>query len=351
MRENGENESDKNNSSNMLLLQQAEAAMAEERYLEAGRLLHQVDDSSVLEERHLECLKIVEEFKESMEDLMQPTPEQDGWTKQTERHNKRFDTAIYYKVDPTNHQLTCLMEAAIPSSLLVPLISIMNECTLYGTWMPSWKHPFRVGYRKTDVLKEMGRGNLINHVVVDLFPPYHPRDIIMLTRAIDEIDAASKIIIRAKSLKSSEDDSCVPEPGRHVVRMDMECCFIFQVCPPDHPLLQHSKIAYPPNERMLLFVGKQRVDAHVSYVPLSVINFFTRQFLNGLLINFLSVGEEVRDGKRPEHQAAIQSKPELYDWVRQRVDVMFEKIEKEQQSKEKEAEEATSQPVPNSSIL
>ena len=169
-----------NKLSNELLIKQAEAALAEEKCLEAGRLLRQVDDSSLLQDQHRDCLKVAEEFETAMKDLMQRTPEQDGWTKQTERHNQRFDTAIYYKVNPNNHQLTCLMEAAIPSSLLAPLLSVMNECTLYGSWMPSWKHPFRIGYRKTDVLKEIGRGHLINHVVVDLPPPYDARDLILL---------------------------------------------------------------------------------------------------------------------------------------------------------------------------
>ena len=147
-------------------------------------------------------------------------------------------------------------------------------------------------------------------------------------RAIDEIDTPSpKIVIRAKSLQSSDDDPCVPEPGRHVVRMDMDSSFVFQACPHDHPLLQHSKIQYPEDERILLFMVKQTVDAHVSYVPLSIINFFTRQFLHGLLMSFLTVGEEVRDGQRPQHQEAIQSKPELYKWVSERANVMFEKLE------------------------
>ena len=175
-----ENNANADQEQDLALIKQAEADLAEEKFLAAGRLLRQVKDTSLLQPQHQECLQIANEFELAMEDLVQTTPEKDGWTKQTERHNQKFDTAIYYKVNPQNHQLTCLMEAAVPSSLLVPLLSIMNECALYGTWMPSWKRPFRVGYRKTDVLKEMGRGNLINHVVVDLPPPYHARDLVLL---------------------------------------------------------------------------------------------------------------------------------------------------------------------------
>ena len=156
-------------------------------------------------------------------------------------------------------------------------------------------------------------------------------------RAIDEIDTSSQIVIRGKSLQSSADHPCVPDPPQHgMVRMDMDVSFVFQACPADHPLLLQSKIDYPPDERILLFLVKQTVDAHVSYVPLSVINFFTRQFLHSLLTNFLSVGVQVRDGDRPEHQEAIQSKPELYQWVQDRANVMFEKLEEEEKRRQRQ---------------
>lgn len=332
------------------LIQRAEQEISEERVLAAARLLRQVKDTSKLSEKLLKDLDVAADFEASIADMLTFNPKEEGWTKQAEKHAK-FDTAIWYKVDK-NHHLTCRMEAAIPASLLVPIIAAMNECELYGTWMPSWRFP-RIGYRRVSKLRDFGRGNLIYQVIVDMPPPYHARDAVVQyvtqylntcvlnrlllhlvyfslfdsARAIDEIDFGSKIIVRAKPLKTKDDDDCVPDLERRTVRIDLDATLVIQACPLDHPLLVNSKINYPKGERILLFTAKQCVDAHVSYVPISLINFFTRQFLQTFLVSFLSVGVAIRDGKHPEYQKAMESKPDLYEWVSQRVKLLFEKMD------------------------
>jgi hypothetical protein len=77
----------------------------------------------------------------------------------------------------------------------------------------------------------------------------------------------------------------------------------------------------------LLLSLVQQVDAHVAGVPLKLINFFTRTVFGQQWGALLQIAEDVKAGKRMEHQAAIDAKQELYGWVEGRVQVMIESID------------------------
>eukprot|EP00547_Thalassionema_nitzschioides_P014715 CAMPEP_0194239812 /NCGR_PEP_ID=MMETSP0158-20130606/6168_1 /TAXON_ID=33649 /ORGANISM="Thalassionema nitzschioides, Strain L26-B" /LENGTH=177 /DNA_ID=CAMNT_0038974373 /DNA_START=142 /DNA_END=675 /DNA_ORIENTATION=+ len=170
--------------------------------------------------------------------------------------------------------------------------------------------------------QESSRGNQIIQVKVNMAWPMLPREVILHTRAVDSIDEQGMFALRARS-ETTEENPVIPEPDDNVVRMDMEHDFIFQTCPLDHPCLLASKNNC--QDPMILFTAKTRVNAHVKYVPLRLINFVTRNFIGRLWASNLKVAEEIRDGKRPLHQEAIASKRDLYDWVENRIAVMTKK--------------------------
>jgi hypothetical protein len=59
-------------------------------------------------------------------------------------------------------------------------------------------------------------------------------------------------------------------------------------------------------------------------IPQTLINFFVRTAIGHLWGMFLRVAEDVKDGNRPAHSEAIESKREaLYDWVLERTAVML----------------------------
>lgn len=69
-------------------------------------------------------------------------------------------------------------------------------------------------------------------------------------------------------------------------------------------------------------------EAKIHYVPSALINFVVRTVLGAMWADLLSVAEDVRDGKRPQHAAAIEEKRELlYDWVDFRVQQMLSAME------------------------
>lgn len=317
-------------SSDVELLQQAEAKATEECYLETGQLLKQVSDKSLLTDYHKHLLEIAERGAKVKQELFQAFDE-GGWQKQGEIHGHR-DTCIYYKVND-NASLVVRIETPIESSLLNPLLAVFNETDLYASWMPSFKFP-RLGVSVSEKMKEFGRGHQVVRVRIAMPFPFDDRECIQHAVAIDSIEGGATqdgedgcIVIAVKSVDEGE---CVngleiPAPDRHVRRVDFEAGIVVRPCPSDHPALQKSHNTYE-GEKLLLVQVTQRMDAHVAGVPMSMINFFTRVVLGRMWGSLLQVAEDVRDGKRPAFAAALEEHQELYSWVSGRVDVMLNKI-------------------------
>ena len=321
-------------SSDADLIRQAEELHSKERYFLAAKCLKQVSDQSLLEPKHHRIVEMAENAYNAMQELLEPSPEEHGWTKQRELHGHR-DTMIHYKVHADN-SLVCLIETPIESSLLLPLLSVFNESDLYKTWMPSWKVP-KLGVAKSVKLAEVGRGNQIIQVLVDMPFMFANRECIQHAYAVDSIDEDEAIVVKINSLDPGMHDGIEIEgPESGVKRVDYDAGLLIRSCPPDHHLLAKSKARYPPGEKLLLITISQQIDSHIAGVPLKMVNFFTRTVQGRMWGSLLEVAEDVRDGKRPAHREAIDAKPELYGWAEERIKVMFEKMESEEPG-EKEA--------------
>ena len=126
------------------LIAQAEHEYQEDRLLAAARLLRQVQNESLLKDVHSKMLRTAndcEAFVHSITSSVDHGDENDDapseWKKQGESHG-RHDSVIYYKMGgEQGNCLTARVETPIPSSLLVPLLSVLNECELYREWLPS----------------------------------------------------------------------------------------------------------------------------------------------------------------------------------------------------------------------
>jgi hypothetical protein len=308
------------------LIQQAEDLYANERLFVAANLLKKVQDKSLLKDNHHGILRWAAAAEAGMNALLESPESKESsgyWKKQSEKHGHR-DFLVYYHVSKQN-ELTCRIDSAIESSLLIPILSVFNESELYKTWMPSWERPIKLGIADTKKLKESGRGNQIIQVTVNMAWPFNTRETVQHAMAIDVIDEEGKLAIHVMS-ETPEEDPVIPEPLPGVVRIDFEANFLIGGCPPDHPCLANSKNNYPEGEELIMITMSSRVDPHVSGVPVKLINLVTRTAFGSLWSALLSVAEEVRDGKRPEHQEAIAAKRELYDFVEGRIDVMIDKV-------------------------
>mmetsp|Transcript_46076 Transcript_46076/g.111606 ORF Transcript_46076/g.111606 Transcript_46076/m.111606 type:complete len:337 (+) Transcript_46076:56-1066(+) len=318
------------------LIQQAEAEAAEERLLNAAKLLRKVKDKEVLTKKHRTILRWSVTVKDSMKALLEsPDAEGSAWTKQSESHGDR-DFFVYYQVEPETNKLFCRIESSIESSLLVPLLSVFNESSLYQEWMPSWKKPFKLGVQESNTLAEYGRGNQIIQVKVAMPFFFATREVMMHAVAVDVIEEEGVIAIQVKS-ETTQDDSVIPEPKKGEVRIDFESSILVQGCPEDHPLYpkseeQRSKL--PEGDEIIHIGMRMTVNSHVHGVPMSFINFATRTVIGTMWGQLLRVAESVRDGEMSLHREKIKEKAELYDWIKERMDAMVAKVKEEQKTKE-----------------
>jgi len=322
------------------LITEAEHHFKEDQLLAAARLLRKVRDNSLLQDKHIKVLRRAHDCQSFVDSLKSPVDDESEWTKQGENHG-RHESVIYYKMEgETGTHLTARVETPIPSTLLVPLLSVLNESELYKTWLPSWERPVRLGVTKSEKLGQAGRVNQVLAVGTASPWPLAEREVIIGAWAFDDIDSCGDIAVRLKGLhtNSTETDVVIPPPEGRAVRADFDGGFLFRKCPEDHPALvikQDTTLERTDNdgntdgeqEHVLLASFLMYVDPKISFLPQSVINFVVRTVIGRMWEKFLSVAEDVKDGKRPRHRDAIEEKREcLYDWVDERVEAMFERL-------------------------
>jgi hypothetical protein len=307
------------------LIRQAEEQYAESRLFLAAECLKKVSNQSLLDAKHRRIQEMAQMAADLKDQLMTPRP--DEWKKQGECHGQR-DTIIYYKIAPDN-AIVCRVETPIESSLLVPLLSVLNESDLYGSWMPSYKFP-KLGVSKSKVLKRFGRGHQILDLCFHMPFPFQHRQNIQHGYAVDSIDADKCIIIKVEGMDTGKHFEIeIPEPAKGYKRVDFDAGFLVRSCPPDHPSFAKSKHKYPADEKLLLVSFLQHLNLRVAGIPLSFINFFSRTVMGQLWGELLQVAEDIKTGKRPAHKMAIEKNAELYGWVNERVQVMCDHLEKE----------------------
>ncbi|GKY96051.1 hypothetical protein MPSEU_000565300 [Mayamaea pseudoterrestris] len=321
------------------LLRDAKEHLSYQRYLHAARSFAKVSDPQLLNKKDMKCIEMAQEIQEVLDELLEPPLDDEnhaahGWIKQEETHSDKFDSQIFYRVDRDHKKkssaIFCRIESPIDDDMLVPLMAVLNESDFYSTWMPNYEKPIRLKVQSSQKLREMDRGNQLIAVRVDMPFPFSCRECIMHAFSVDDIDDSRSIIIKVKSVNTDpgvdlDDSYCgskvSPQVDKGVIRVDFEAGFLIRKCPPSHVLLTKAKHKYT---NPLLISVTQCADAHVGMVPMSMINFFTKSVVGKMWQSLLTVAQEIRDGKRPEHAKAVEAKGELYDWVKQRVHVLVQ---------------------------
>lgn len=68
-------------------------------------------------------------------------------------------------------------------------------------------------------------------------------------------------------------------------------------------------------------------------VPQSLINFILRVGIGRLWYGLLLVAEQIQRGECPLHDDAIQTKPEIYEFIQNRANVMLQRLQNEHDAK------------------
>jgi len=289
------------------------------------------------------------------------------WKKQGESHGNH-DFIIYYKY--VDKKLMLRIESPIEESLLIPLISVLNETELYHTFMPRYTFPARFGLERTKKLQEKGIGCQLLHVIFNMPFPVQDRDFVQETFTVDDIDDNGTIIVLANTVvdvdvderrnNDNDDDSnddnndddvvIIPPVGKNVVRMEATAGVTIRKCPSNHPALLNdnnnnnddpSSTCSSRTNNLILITITSQADPKLAFIPQSFINFATRTAIGGVWASQLQVAESIRDGNRPLHQKAINSNRDMYDWIEKRIEAIkeFHDVKKDTRK-----EELTKQP-------
>lgn len=220
-----------------------------EKLSDARNALRMIRDPRIFSERHHHINNVARECEESILELIgEPGTVESGWSKQGESHGK-FDTTIYYKVDDES-KLTCRLETPIESSLLVPLLSVMNESDLYLDWCPSWRVlNGNIGIRSSRRLERIGRVNQMLHVVADLTWPFSPREVFMQTVALDDIDTNGYFAVR---LHSNNLTSQAPPLQSNMERINFEGILLFRPYPLDSVVVASGQVTAENEPKILV---------------------------------------------------------------------------------------------------
>ena len=299
------------------IFQSVEDHIREERLLRAVDELKKLD-SSLLSRRHREILAQAADFETAIADLIEDPNNDKSWKKHGESHGKR-DALIYYKVD-SQSRLTCRIETPIEASLLIPILSVLNESSLYSSWIPSWTMP-KMGIDSSEQLEQVSRGSQIIRILANVPWPYSKREALIKAVAIDEIDERGFVAIRISS--DVPVGGIIPPPSPQVERIDFEGAMLLRPCPRNHELLLKSKHVY--REPLILVSFKMFADPRMTGIPTTFMNFVTRTAIGTIFFCFLDVAEAVKHGKRPKHMEAIAEKKDFYDWMALRIGILLEK--------------------------
>eukprot|EP00537_Pseudo-nitzschia_pungens_P012021 CAMPEP_0172391140 /NCGR_PEP_ID=MMETSP1061-20121228/7607_1 /TAXON_ID=37318 /ORGANISM="Pseudo-nitzschia pungens, Strain cf. pungens" /LENGTH=402 /DNA_ID=CAMNT_0013121679 /DNA_START=230 /DNA_END=1435 /DNA_ORIENTATION=+ len=325
------------------LVERIDVLVREEKHLEAARLIRKIRDLSLVTDSHRKLLDTAGIIERAVGDLLSSPRDECEWIKQGESHG-RYDFTIYYKIGD-GAELKCRIESPVPSDLLVPLLSVLNESGLYQTWIPSWQTPFRLGVQESQQLllheyehdhEHDRRGHQVIQVSVAVPWPMKPREALFSVQAVDDIDENGFIVATMTTLNDKTEDGRavieslptgfeVPPPASGMERCDFDGAVLFRNCPEHHPNYAASKSKFPHRDLILLQFTMQ-FDAKMAMVPKSTINFVTRTALGVVWNMLLRVAEDVRDGNREEHRRVISEKADFYRWVEERCEYMLHAI-------------------------
>lgn len=183
------------------VLDQAQLLFEADKILQADRLLQSLDNVHWTD-THRKIQAVAQASERAILDVLQFDPA--SWTKQGESHG-RYDTTIHYKLED-GKRLVCLVETPIDTSLLVPLLCVLNESELYVDWIPSWEIP-KLGVHETELVEKRSRVNQTIRILANVPWPFSQRETVLTTTIIDEIDENSYFAVRIDTVENKSPSS------------------------------------------------------------------------------------------------------------------------------------------------
>mmetsp|Transcript_25315 Transcript_25315/g.58471 ORF Transcript_25315/g.58471 Transcript_25315/m.58471 type:complete len:476 (-) Transcript_25315:488-1915(-) len=289
-----------------------------DKVLAAGRILQKVPDTIVCGDEELSRIRNTFQKCDTIVDELLSDPDTNNDAAGDEWMHQRSgtwwksplwgSTSVKYKIQQENGpKLTALISTPIDRSLLVPLLSVLNESELYSTWMPNWRIPIRLRVRRSKKLLQTGRCSQIVLVTIEMPWPVSTREVVLEAVAFDDIDPVpgsdnnsdctqitqewgnrsdgGMIGIRLDALQTGDKDGFIPPPEeKETVRVGFKGGFLFRNCPKDY-----DRSSQGTRELLVTFLCNN--DPKISFVPERIMNFFVRTAIGMVWNKLLKVSK------------------------------------------------------------
>lgn len=285
------------------------------RLLCAASIIEDIDPK-YYELEHYNIMRDVGKIKAVLRDCASSaTSEDDEWTKQVEQHGKH-EFSVYTKMDEASNKFSYRLETPIEASMLIPILSVFNETELFITWFPRYKFP-KYQMTKSEKLVQLGRASQIVLLQTENQWPVPRRELLLKavscvnlqedeeSRSDASLNTPSRIVVSIQSLDTENDGQhgLKISPSAAGKRVAVDAGLVFE--------------ASPEADSEILFTWTFSMTITKKFaLPLNFFNFLLKFAMPRVWVMLLRVAEEIKDGKRPAHIAAIQRKRgEFYDWM------------------------------------
>lgn len=292
-------------------------------------LLNNIKDQTLLTKHHDDIIALANECENAIADLLTHTPHQhdatttnsttavadqneiliddnntynghNEWIKQGEEHGK-YNTSIYFKYQKGSFFdktiICCKLETIVPSNMLIPILSVLNETNLYVNWVPFFKR-LNLGLLNSKELIKLSKVNQILYLYGPCPWPFSPRQLIIQSSAIDQTECKGDDYYIGIVLKSLTEEyvkstssilSTLPEDeNKNAVYTDFNGTFLFRPYFDDNDQVSSTATDDNTNNPTAVDDQKGQPKIHVSFkmyvvvinsmflfLPFSFFLFFT----------------------------------------------------------------------------
>ena len=193
-------------------LQEAVRLKKEDKMIAAAELLDGIDPNYFEPVHHI-IVKEARVLRGVLRDCSSNPDHDEGWTKRVEKHGK-YHFSLETKLKRYNGSdgctdtydvLTFRLVTQIESSMLVPVLSVLNESELYCSWLPRLKVP-KLGVSKSEKLLQLERCSQIMLLEVDHPWPIGTREMILKAIACDDVSTPTSKIVASFQTMDVEND-------------------------------------------------------------------------------------------------------------------------------------------------
>lgn len=302
----------------LMILEQLQADLGElfldGRLLEAARLRAQIDaylDDQAAKELTTKqtadfqsCRKLWATQEKLHASIIQDTSLIEGLMKewQTEESWEQGysckDYTVQYKQFPESSYYKFKLEGQVQCNLF-QFCSVFNEINLFKLWIP---YMMGIGLKASQEIARPSRLRVVAHVDIALPWPLSPRDLAIEGYGVDLLADSGKVMI----LLRNADESLCDIPKRNCPRVE---------------LISGGALLTPKGDNEIFVSFIFSVDPKIATIPAWLMNWGMKTFSGYFFTAMSDVAKGVGVNQKCPYQEKINSRPEFYQYLKERFEI------------------------------